>query len=100
MTIKYGFNSQLTETGKRLITVYAVIYILELIVTHWMNHPLVLKLMLWPFNTDEFKLWQLITHPLIHDPSRPIMFFIDCIILYFFMAPVEYALGTHRCAAA
>jgi membrane associated rhomboid family serine protease len=94
--ISYEFRSGLTPLCKNLLIIYATIYVLELVVKHWMNIPLVSYLMLWPVRLPDFHLWQIFTHPFIHDPSSPIAFLIDCVVLYFFVGPVESVIGTRR----
>jgi membrane associated rhomboid family serine protease len=53
-------------------------------------------LQLYPFHSDNFHIWQLITHPFIHNPQAPISFLINCLIFYFFAGSIEQAFGTQR----
>ena len=92
----YGFGTKLTQLGKRLLLVYGVIYILELLLEHWLKIPAVAFLQLYPVKFDSFHVWQIFTHPFIHNPLAPISFLINCLIFYFFAAPVEYAFGSRR----
>jgi len=94
--MSFGFGSRLTLLGKRLLIIYSIIYILELICEHWLNIPVVAYLPLYPLNTSAFGFWQLITHPFIHNPYYPFSFLLHLIGIYFFAAPVEYAFGTKR----
>jgi membrane associated rhomboid family serine protease len=89
-----GFNAPLTQAGKFMLIVYAAVYVLELIAVHWLGFPLYRLLALSPLTSGNFHLWQLVTHPLIHDPSAPIGFLIDCVVFYFFAGTIESALGT------
>lgn len=91
-----GFNNPLTQTGKIMLIIYAVVYVLELIGEHWLGLPLYRLLALSPPASGSFFLWQLITHPVIHDPSAPIGFLIDCVVFYFFAGTIESAVGTRR----
>ena len=91
-----GFGSYLSPLGKRLLLVYGLIYVLELLFEHWLKIDIVSFLELYPIGDRNFNLWQLITHPFIHNPNSPIGFIIICIIFYFFAAPVEHAFGLKR----
>ena len=92
----FGFGAPLTSVGKKMLIMYASIYIVELICEHWLAIPVYRWLALWPIGSGHFHFWQLITHPLIHDPGAPIGFLINCLVLYFFAGTIEYALGTRR----
>lgn len=91
-----GFGISLTPTGKAMLTVYATVYVLELIGNHWLGIPLYQMLALSPPNSDHFHLWQLVTHPVIHDPQAPIGFLINCLVFYFFAGTIEAAMGTRH----
>ena len=92
----FRFGSNFTQLGKQMLVIYAVIYVIELLFEHWLKIPVVYQLMIYPFSSDGFHLWQIATHPFIHNPSTPISFLINCLVFYFFAAPVEYAFGTRR----
>ncbi len=92
----YGFGSSLTLLGKRLLLIYGAIYIIELVFEHWLNIPVVGILQLYPFKSKSFHVWQIFTHPFIHDPRAPVSFLINCIVFYFFAGPVENAFGSKR----
>ncbi len=92
----YGFGSNFTKLGKQLLIIYGIIYVLELLFEHWFNIPIVIFLQLSPLQSNDFHFWQILTHPFIHEPSSPIAFLINCIVLYFFSGPVEKALGAKR----
>ena len=92
----FRFGSNFTQLGKRMLMVYAAIYIIELLLEHWVKSPVVNQLMIYPFSSDRFYLWQVATHPFIHNPAAPIGFLINCLVFYFFAAPVEYVFGTRR----
>jgi membrane associated rhomboid family serine protease len=94
--MSYGFGSNLTLLGKRLLIIYAVIYIIELLFEHWFKIPVVEVLQLYPFKSNSFHIWQVFTHPFIHNPRAPIGFLINCIVFYFFAAPVEHTFGSKR----
>ncbi len=94
--MSFELRSNLTPLAKKLLIIYGTIYVLELIFEHWLRIPLVSYLMLWPFNSPGFKFWQVATHPFIHDPGSPIIFLVNCIMLYFFVGPVEKAFGPKR----
>ena len=94
--MSYGFGSNLTLLGKRLLIIYAVIYVIELLLEHWLKIPVVEILRLYPFKSNSFRIWQIFTHPFIHNPQAPIGFLINCIVFYFFAAPVEHAFGSKR----
>ena len=94
--MSYGFGSNLTLLGKRLLLIYGAIYILELLFEHWLKIPVVPALQLYPLKFKNFHIWQIFTHPFIHNPRAPISFLINCIVFYFFAAPVERALGSKR----
>jgi membrane associated rhomboid family serine protease len=92
----FGFGTNFTRLGKKLLIIYAIIYIVELLSEHWLHIPIVGTLQLYPPSDKSFSLWQIVTHPFIHNPGAPISFLINCLVFYFFAAPVEYALGTRR----
>jgi membrane associated rhomboid family serine protease len=89
-----GFGIPLTHVGKTMLIVYAAVYVLQLIGQHWLGIPLYQWLALNPLKSEHFRIWQLITHPVIHDPGAPIGFLIDCLVFYFFAGTVESGLGT------
>jgi len=95
-SISHGFGSSLTRTGKKLLLVYGVIYVLELLFEHWLHVPVVSVLQLHPMGSPGFQIWQFLTHPFIHNPGSPFTFLISCIVFYFFSGPVENAFGTRR----
>lgn len=92
----FQFGSSLTPIGKRLILLYGAIYIIELILTFWIPTPLVGMLQLYPLSSPFFRFWQILTHPFLHYPDSQVGFLINCIMLYFFVAPIEYVMGTRR----
>ena len=92
----FGFGSQITSTGKNLLFFYGGIYILELLFEHWLKFPVVRYFVLFPFASEFFHIWQILTHPFLHDPSAPISFLINCLVFYFFASPVELTFGTKR----
>ncbi len=94
--MNFGFGTRLTAIGKRLLLIYGIIYVLELLMEHWLGLPVVSALQLHPLQDLDFRIWQLVSHALIHNPYTPISFLISCIVFYFFAAPVENALGTRR----
>lgn len=89
-----GSGISLTRVGKIMLIIYSTVYIIELIGEHWLGIPLYQWLALSPLKGGHFKLWQLLTHPVIHDPGAPIGFLIDCVVFYFFAGTIESALGT------
>lgn len=91
-----GFNNPLTQTGKIMLIVYAAVYVVELLGQHWLGLPFYQMLALSPLGSGGVYAWQLVTHSLIHDPSAPIGFLIDCVVFFFFAGTVESALGTRR----
>lgn len=88
-----GFGSSLTNAGKKFLIIYGVIYIVQLIVEHWLNFPITGILAL---NPKDFKFYQVVTHIFIHDPKSPFGFLINAIVFYFFSSQVERSLGTGR----
>ncbi len=89
----YGFGSGFTRTGKRLLLIYGIIYVMELLLEHWLVPGVVPALFLYPVKDPAFGLWQLFTHPFIHNPFSPLAFLLNALAFYFFSAPVEAALG-------
>lgn len=94
--MQYGFGSSFTKLGKKLLTIYGAIYIVELLCEHWLNISLVSFLQIYPIQYDRFRIWQILTHPFIHHPANPFPFLINCLLFYFFSGPVEYAFGQKR----
>jgi membrane associated rhomboid family serine protease len=89
-----GFSVPLTRAGKAMLIIYAAVYVLELIGEQWLGIPLYRLLALSPLNSGQFHFWQLVTHPMIHNPGAPIGFLLDCLVFYFFAGTIESALGT------
>jgi len=96
MRMSYSFGTGLTALGKKLLIIYSIIYVLELLAVHWFNIPVISLLWLWPFSSEQFHIWQIFTSPFIHDPGAPVGFLINCLILYFFSGPVERVFGSKR----
>jgi len=96
MRPSFQFGSGLTRAGKVMLLAYGIIYVLELLLEHWFHVGLVPYLVLQPLGSPLFRVWQIVTHPLLHDPGSPLGFLITCLVFYFFSAPVERALGTRR----
>ncbi len=96
MRPSFTFGSSLTPLGKRLIIMYAVIYVMELLLVHWVKTPIMAYLPLYPMGDPSFRVWQIVTHAFIHSPIAPFGFLINAIMLYFFAAPIENALGARR----
>ena len=92
----YTFGTKLTRLGKRLLIIYAAIYILELLLENWLKIPFVAMIQLYPYKFESFHIWQVLTHPFVHNPHAPISFLINCIVFYFFAAPVEQHFGSKR----
>lgn len=90
----FQFGSGLTRVGRIMLLIYGGIYVLELLFEHWFHIPIVRSLVLFPFGHPEFRIWQLLTHPFLHDPGSPLGFLISCLVFYFFSAPVERTLGS------
>lgn len=89
----FQFGSGLTRLGRAMLLIYGSVYVLELLFEHWLQVPLVRSLFLFPLGHPEFRVWQLLTHPFLHDPGSPLGFLITCLVFYFFSAPVERSLG-------
>jgi membrane associated rhomboid family serine protease len=94
--MSYGFGSNLTLLGKKLLLIYGAIYIIELLFEHWLKIPIVEVLKLYPFKEESFQIWQIFTHPFIHNPRSPISFLINCLVFYFFATPIENEFGARR----
>ena len=92
----FRFGTTITSLGKRMLLLYGAIYIAELLLEHWMKiHP-VQYLQLFPLRSDHFHVWQILSHPFIHDPGAPFGFLINCLVFYFFAASLEAAMGARR----
>ncbi|MBT4364947.1 MAG: rhomboid family intramembrane serine protease [Desulfobacterales bacterium] len=91
-----GLGYTFTLLGKRVLIIYTIIYILELLCEHWFNLQIISYLNLIPFKESNFHIWQIITHPFIHDPRSPISFLLNCLMFFFFAGSVENAIGTNR----
>ncbi len=88
-----GFGPTLTPTGKIMLIIYGAVYVAELLGQHWLGIPVYQWLALSAPNSGLFHIWQLITHPFIHDPGAPIGFLIDCLVFFFFAGTIEAAFG-------
>ncbi|MBU0995591.1 MAG: rhomboid family intramembrane serine protease [Proteobacteria bacterium] len=93
---RFRITPNLTETGKRLMVLFSLIYILELIVEHWFHFPVVELLQLYPFEDERFMAFQFFTHPFIQHPASPFNFLLSLLLFYFFAGPVERSIGTKR----
>ena len=89
-----GFGPTLTSTGKIMLIIYAAVYVIELLGQQWLGIPVYQWLALSAPNSGLFHIWQLITHPFLHDPGAPIWFLLNCVVFYFFAGTIESALGT------
>lgn len=87
------FGSAMSPLCKKLLIIYGSIYVIELLLEYWFNIPLVSRLIVYPLGDENFQFWQILTHPFIHNPSNPITFLINCLVLYFFAGPVENSFG-------
>jgi len=92
----YTFGTGLTQLGRRLLVFYAIVYVSELLLEHWLKVPLVTKLVLHPPVSGQFQIWQVFTHPFIHDPYGPIRFLINGVVFYFFAAQIERHMGSRQ----
>lgn len=79
-----------------MLIAYAAVYVIELICEHWLGLPFYGLLALSPLQSNNFHIWQLVTHVVVHNPSAPISFLINCLVFYFFAGTIESALGTRR----
>ncbi len=92
----FGFGSNLTPLGKKMLILYGAVYVLELLCEHWLDIPVAAALQLYPYDHPDFRIWQILTHPFIHHPMAPLGFLINCLVFYFFVGPVQNALGADR----
>lgn len=92
----FGFGSGLTPLGRHLLIFYAGLYVLELVLQHWLHLPVAQTLRLYPYKTPDFHVWQTFTHPFVQNPVNPFIVLIDLLVLYFFITPLEKVLGTSR----
>ena len=94
--MRFQIPTTLTETGKKMMMLLSVCYILELILEHWFQIPVVSTLQLHPFEDDHFMVHQFFTHPFIQHPTSPLNFLLTLLMFYFFSGPVERSIGTKR----
>lgn len=91
-----NFGPGLTSLGKKMLIAYAVIYVLELAATHWLNLGIVSRLAVFPIGSGLFDWWQIFTHPFVHNPYSPIGFLLICLVFFFFSNHVEQYFGPQR----
>lgn len=96
MRTGFTFGTGLTPLGKKLLILYAVVYVSELLLEHWLHVPVVSLLQLYPVSSPAFHPWQVLTAHFIHDPTAPIGFLINCLVFYFFSGPAERLLTPDR----
>jgi membrane associated rhomboid family serine protease len=89
-----AFGFSMSPLTRKLLIVYASIYVVQLLMQHWFRIPLTDYLVVHPAGSDDFRFWQIFTHPFVHDPNSPIIFLIDCLVFYFFANPVQYMFGS------
>lgn len=87
---------RLTRLGKRLLCIYAGIFVAELICQHWLSLPVGEWLSLYPPFSPDFRIWQVVTHAFIFDPFSPLGPLFSFIGFFFFAEPVERFFGTRR----
>jgi len=92
----FVFGAPMTKVGKIMLIGYSAIYVVELLCEHWLAMPVYDWFALNPINSPGFRIWQVITHPLLHAPDAPIPFLLSCLVFYFFAGTLEYSLGTRR----
>lgn len=88
-----GFGFSMTPLVKKMLIAYGAVYVIELLFEHWFRVPLVSYLVIYPLGSEPFHYWQILTHPFVHNPYNPLTFLINCLVLYFFAAPIEEAFG-------
>ncbi|MEW5735925.1 MAG: rhomboid family intramembrane serine protease [Thermodesulfobacteriota bacterium] len=93
-SIRLSFR--LTRLGKRLIYLYAGIYLVELVCQHWLSLPVAEWLSLYPPLSPGFHVWQAATHAFIFDPYSPLSPVFSLIGFVFFAEPIERFFGTRR----
>ena len=89
-----AFGFSMSALTKKFLIAYASIYVLQLLMEHWLHVPITSRLEIHPAGSDGFRFWQIFTHPFVHDPNRPIFFLIDCLVFYFFANPIQYVFGS------
>lgn len=89
-------GSGFTETGKRLAIALTLLFVLELILYHWLQVSAITQLFLYPLGSGLFRPWQIVTHPLVQGPNDVLSFLFQLLALYFFGGPVEAVLGRRR----
>ncbi len=92
--MSFDFGSNWTHLVKTFLIVYGSIYVGELLLVHWFGVPAASWLMVYPVWHDSFHLWQIVTHPFVHDPSGPLGFLINCLVFFFFAGSLERAFGS------
>ncbi len=89
-----GFGNTLSKSGKKFLIIYGIIYIVQLLLEHWVNIPVTNYLALHPLDSSGFKFYQFVTHFFIHNPGSPFGFLINALVFYFFASQVESRYGT------
>ncbi len=86
----------LTPFVKRLIIVLASAFVLELLLTNFMNIPVVQLLALWPSMLGVQTVWQVFTYALVEPPQAVGSVLIGLVFMWLIMSPFELRFGSRR----
>jgi len=92
----YRSSSSLPPVVKNLIVANAVIYVAQLFFRYAQGIELENYFALWTVDSGNFKIWQLITHLFMHDPSSPFHLIFNMFGLYMFGRDLESVWGPKR----
>lgn len=91
------FNGKLTSLGKYILFYYFFVYLLGLVLYFWLKMPFSEYVLLQPFRSEFFGLWQLLTNIFIINPNSSVLeVLISFLIFWYFAWQIEFQLGAYR----
>jgi hypothetical protein len=88
-----GLSGGFTPTGKLIVGYYFTVFVLGLLITHWLGQPLVYEMLLNPLSSGRFGYHQLLTHVLVLYPQHAFGFVVSLLMFWLFAWQVEAEVG-------
>lgn len=87
-----GFSFDVTELTRKVLIALVALYVVQLLLIEWLGLPLYQYLGWWWQPAGAFYPWQIGTAYLLNGPG-PLAAFFDWLAIFFFLGPVERAIG-------
>ena len=91
-----GFNTRLTPLAKNTLIGLVAIYVVQIILIHWLHLPIQRWLYLWPVHSGSWMPWQPITSQVLNYDSFSLGVLFDWLMVYFFAGQVERMFTTKK----